>query len=276
MEGAMKTAAITIDVEDWFQSITMRPHYPIETWSDKDLTLIEPLTYVLDTLAEFQISATFFVLGWFAEYHPRILHMILDRGHEIASHGMTHKPNNLLDDEALQYEILQSKLSIEKVIGRQVLGYRAASFSISARVLEVVRESGYKYDSSLHRARGNSLYGDVTSGEVSEMIINGLKVFEIPTGKVFGLTIPFSGGTYFRMLPFRMLKHMARHAQRRPLILYFHPCDFDPRWLRMSVLPMRLRVRGGLGASANKRRFREFIRWLKHQGYSFKRMKELI
>src|SRR5258708_12564188 len=47
----------------------------------------EPATNILDTLAERQLHATFFVMGWWADRHPDVLRQIADGGHEIASHG---------------------------------------------------------------------------------------------------------------------------------------------------------------------------------------------
>src|SRR3989442_4817474 len=43
----------------------------------------EPATGILDTLAERNQRATFFVMGWWAERHPELLRQIADGGHEI-------------------------------------------------------------------------------------------------------------------------------------------------------------------------------------------------
>jgi peptidoglycan/xylan/chitin deacetylase (PgdA/CDA1 family) len=47
----------------------------------------EPATAILDALADRQLHATFFVMGWWAERHPDQLRQIAAGGHEIASHG---------------------------------------------------------------------------------------------------------------------------------------------------------------------------------------------
>ena len=47
----------------------------------------EPAPAILDTLAEREYRATFFVMGWWAERHPDELRPIADAGHQIASHG---------------------------------------------------------------------------------------------------------------------------------------------------------------------------------------------
>ena len=149
----MKTVSITVDVEDWFHAVKLRHLFPIESWSTKKLLVVEPLAFILDTLEQLNIKATFFVLGWIAETHPEIVKDIHSRGHEIASHGMTHVPNNILSVKELEYEILGSKALIEDLINEKVVGYRATSFSISEKVLEKLQFSGYKYDSSFFPIR---------------------------------------------------------------------------------------------------------------------------
>src|SRR5688572_5509936 len=47
----------------------------------------EPAVSMLDTLAEHEYRATFFVLGWWAERRPDLLLRIAEAGHEIGSHG---------------------------------------------------------------------------------------------------------------------------------------------------------------------------------------------
>ena len=138
----MKRVCITIDVEDWFQSVIYRDLYPVEGWKDKKLMVREPLKFLLNTFDRMNIKCTFFVLGWFAENYPDIVRDIHKRGHEIGSHGMTHVPNNRLDNDGLVYEISESKRQLESVIGNEVLGYRASSYSISERVLEEIHRSG--------------------------------------------------------------------------------------------------------------------------------------
>ena len=101
----MKTVSITVDVEDWFHAVKLRHLFPIENWSTKKLLVVEPLAFILDTLEQLNIKATFFVLGWIAETHPEIVKDIHSRGHEMASYGMTHVPNNILSDKEDRQEL---------------------------------------------------------------------------------------------------------------------------------------------------------------------------
>ena len=272
----MKRVCITIDVEDWFQSVIYRDLYPVEGWKDKKLMVREPLKFLLDTFDRMNIKCTFFVLGWFAESYPDIVRDIHKRGHEIGSHGMTHVPNNRLDNDGLVYEISESKRQLESVIGDDVLGYRASSYSISERVLEEIHRSGYRYDSSFTPVKGNALYGNLKVETIGEFEKKGLRELAVPTGKFMGKTIPFAGGTYLRILPIWFLKKQIEKLEQDTLIMYFHPGDFDSRLPKWKELPRKYRLRHCMGIRGNDKKFIKLLNWLHKGNYEFKRLRDLL
>jgi hypothetical protein len=49
--------------------------------------------------------------------------------------------------------------------------------------------------------------------------------------------IPFSGGVYFRLLPYRVIDYLAGRSDY--FMSYFHPRDFDPEQTVMNELPLK-------------------------------------
>ncbi len=105
----------------------------------------EPATSILDSLAEKDQRATFFVMGWWAERHPEVLRDIADRGHEIASHGHRIFDLTLASDAEVQSDLETADATIAAVIGRTTrplwspsAGYR------DARVRAIAAGLGYR------------------------------------------------------------------------------------------------------------------------------------
>lgn len=103
---------------------------------------------VLDTLSEYDVSGTFFITGTIAEKHPKIPQKICKRGHEIASHGYSHK--NLSEASYVEAEDEISK-SI-KVLSRfqDVKGFRAPFLTGNKATYLACEKLGLSYDSSEH------------------------------------------------------------------------------------------------------------------------------
>jgi peptidoglycan/xylan/chitin deacetylase (PgdA/CDA1 family) len=81
--------ALTFDIEDWYQGFISRS---INGWQQFGSREIRNVGRVLEILAEFRTRATFFILGKLAVEQPRIVKLIDESGHEVASHGFEHLP----------------------------------------------------------------------------------------------------------------------------------------------------------------------------------------
>ena len=90
--------AFTIDVEDWYQSC-IDFDAPI---TERVVTNTERVMAVLD---RYNTKATFFIQGLVAETFPSLFRSILDEGHELQSHGYSHRPLHKMDRKALQTEL---------------------------------------------------------------------------------------------------------------------------------------------------------------------------
>ncbi|RYE78945.1 MAG: polysaccharide deacetylase family protein, partial [Oxalobacteraceae bacterium] len=82
--------AMTIDVEDYFQVSAFAPHIARDQWDSMDCRVERNVERILGLLAERDVKATFFTLGWIAERYPQVVRAIVDGGHELASHGYSH------------------------------------------------------------------------------------------------------------------------------------------------------------------------------------------
>lgn len=271
-----RNASLTFDIEDYFQVENLRNHFPIDRWEDITLRLEEPTRKILDLLDKYEVKATFFVLGWIAEKIPSLVMEISRRGHEIASHGFSHRLNNdaSLTHNDLKSDIKASKKTLEEITGKEVIGYRAPSFSISDEVLDILQEVGYKYDSSLFRFKMNSRYG-----QLSKTALRGLnetsfiKEFEIPTAQFPGLSVPFAGGAYFRILPLWMVKLAVLTATKTAsdaVVFYFHPWEFDPMQPKVKNLPINRSIRHYWGLKRNLKRLEEITLFLKRHDFTIR------
>ena len=144
--------ALTVDVEEHFQVSAFERVVPRERWGEFPSRVEANTARLLDLFDEAEVRATFFVLGWVGKRHPAMVRAIAERGHEVASHGMSHRLVYEQTPESFRAETLESKQLLEDAAGHEVEGYRAASFSIGYRnlwALDVLAEAGFRYDSSL-------------------------------------------------------------------------------------------------------------------------------
>jgi hypothetical protein len=99
-----------------------------------------------------RVRATFFVLGWIAEKYPQLIREIHQSKYEIASHGYDHRLIYNTSPNKFREDVRKSKEILEDIIGEEVIGYRAPSYSITSKsqwAFEVLMEEGFKYDSSI-------------------------------------------------------------------------------------------------------------------------------
>ncbi len=85
---------------------------------------------LLDVLAGHEVTGTFFILGWLAEQEPEMVRRCSEAGHEIASHGYEHELVGELGPDGFRESVRRSRAILQDLTGRDVIGYRAPSFSI--------------------------------------------------------------------------------------------------------------------------------------------------
>jgi polysaccharide deacetylase family protein (PEP-CTERM system associated) len=251
MLAPMITNALTIDVEDYFQVSAFAPYIRRDEWDTRECRVERNVGRILDLLAERDVKATFFTLGWVAERYPQLVRAIVAGGHELASHGYGHQRANELDEAAFSDDVTRAKKILEDLAGKAVLGYRAPSFSIGARnmwAFEVLARAGYRYSSSIYPIKHDH-YGMPDSPRFAYRVGGaGAGMLEVPvtTLRVMNRNLPSSGGGYFRLLPYELSKWMigkVNRDDRESAIFYFHPWEIDPGQPRIAGIDGKTRFR---------------------------------
>jgi polysaccharide deacetylase family protein (PEP-CTERM system associated) len=236
--------ALTIDVEDYYHVAALAPSIPRNSWDERESRVVGSTRKLLSIFEEFDVRATFFVLGWVGERHPRLVQEIAARGHEIACHGFSHRAVYEQTPEEFREETRRSKDLLENVIGSEVLGYRAASFSITSKslwALDILVELGFAYDSSIFPVR-HDRYGIPNAERVPHRMSTpkerSIAEWPLSTAMAFGCRLPLAGGGYFRLLPYwfsRWGLASINRREQRPFIFYLHPWEVDPAQPRVSA-----------------------------------------
>jgi len=233
--------AFTIDVEDYFQVEGFARVVDRNSWDSFPRRVSGNTSRILEMLALKGARATFFVLGWVARRHPEIVREIAAAGHEVASHGMSHKLIYTQTPEEFRAETLDAKALLEDQCQRPVIGYRAATYSITHRslwALDVLAEAGFEYDSSIFPMR-HDRYGIPDANPVPHVLETpqGAKLVEFPISvlKMGPATIPLAGGGYFRLFPYGFTRWGLRKLNQRSqeFVFYIHPWEIDPSQPRM-------------------------------------------
>ncbi len=242
------TNALTIDVEDYFQVSAFAPYIRRDEWDARECRIERNVGRVLELLAQRDVKATFFTLGWVAERYPQLVRDIVAGGHELASHGYGHERANELSRAAFTQDVTRAKSLLEDLGGAPVLGYRAPSFSIGNANLwafDVLAAAGYRYSSSVYPIKHDH-YGMPDSPRFAYRLGNGLLEVPVTTLRLMNRNLPSSGGGYFRLLPYALSRWMLRRVNREDgeaAVFYFHPWEIDPGQPRIAGIDAKTRFR---------------------------------
>lgn len=266
--------AFTVDVEDWYQSSV-----------DFDAPITERVLYNVDAvlmmLDHVKVKGTFFIQGLVAKKFPTLAQQLLREGHEVQSHGHTHRPLYKMDRRALRAELEAGKKSVEDACGVKVTAFRAPDFSIlneNLWALELLNEAGFEVDSSIFPKKMKR-YGIAGWSCTPQRVPlpNGGSIIEAPVAilELGGMRLPFAGGGYFRLLPGPVLYGGVKAMIHRgtPVILYCHPYEFNP--LELEQFRGRVPDRFIFTQSLGRTRFRQRMQHLL-TSFPFGRLNQVI
>ena len=222
---------LTFDIEEWFHILNNPSTDNESSWGTFEYRLESNLERILSLLDNSNNLATFFCLGWVARKYPSIIERIALEGHEIGSHSNAHQLIYRHDRKFFKNDLEISIKSLEDIIGTKVKAYRAPGFSLVSETIWAFEEltlQGIEYDCSVFL--GNHSHG----GRIKEfgmkpsiINVNGkiIKEFPINSVKFISKEVAFSGGGYFRFLPYPLIKSLMQRSEY--IMTYFHPRDFD-------------------------------------------------
>ena len=249
-QGGAIVNGLSVDVEDWFQVGAFESVIERDDWNSLADRVERNVHAILDMFDEAQVKATFFALGWVAQRHGGLMHEIVLRGHELASHGWDHGRVFRMERKAFAEDIARARKVLEDAAGVRVVGYRAPSFSIDRRTpwaFMELAEQGYAYSSSVAPI-GHDHYGWPDAPRFAFRPLPWSELVELPvtTATFAGKRLAAGGGGFFRVIPYAFTRWAIRQVngrEGRPAIFYFHPWEIDPGQPRVAGAPLKSRLR---------------------------------
>ncbi len=269
-KSSTPSAIMTIDVEDWFHVENLKSVISRSMWDSCESRVVGNTSRMLELLEKEGISATFFVLGWVAERNPDLIRRISDAGHEIAAHGYNHQLISNLAPDEFKRDVLKCKQILEDLTGQPVTGYRAPSFSITDWAIDCLVQLGFSYDSSAFPFVQHGRYGQlagVSPNVIVEEIRPGFSEVCIPCLPTRFVNLPWGGGGYFRLCPYRLFRWGVKNilGKRNAYVFYIHPWEIDPEQPRIKGVKMSEGFRHYLNLKHCERRWLSLLKdfdWL--------------
>ena len=249
--------ALTVDVEDYFQTEAMSSAAPRESWSTMESRVERNTWRLLELFDRHQVRTTMFFLGWVAERFPKLVAEAVAAGHEPGCHSYWHRPVCRLTPHEFREDTLRSKELIEALGGKPVTGYRAPSFSLLSGMdwaYDVLTDTGFSYSSSCHPILHDNFSNPLAS-RLPYRSKSGLLEIPITTWRILNRNFPVGGGAYLRILPFALVSAGLRHAYQsgESLMVYLHPWEIDYEQPHLRVgFKSRLRQYTGLKRTVNR------------------------
>lgn len=225
---------LTFDVEEWFHLLDNDSTNTEAQWTRYEKRIEGNVGRILDILDATNTRATFFVIGWIARTYPHVIRRIAEH-YEVASHTMNHQLVWKQSPNQFRKDVEDSIKLLEDITGQKVTKFRAPGYSIRESegwAFEILHELGITLDSSVFPAKAS--HGGMPNypGKGAAVIeYNGIKMKEMPITfhSVRNLHVVFSGGGYFRLCPYFLLKKWSKQAESEGYMLsYIHPRDLDP------------------------------------------------
>ena len=232
----------TVDLEEWFHVCGVGGALAPENWDRLPTRVEETTRVILDLLDRRHVRATFFVVGWVAERHPRLIEAVRDAGHEIGSHGHTHRRAYDLGPEAFRDDLSRSLRALIAAGAPPVTMFRAPEWSINDRslwALDMLAEAGITVDASMAPLR---IVGALEYPRYPHLRqTRAGPITEVPplVSDRFRQVMPMGWGWGLRMSsPERVLRAIdAVNRAGLPAVLTVHPWELDaePPRVRLPV-----------------------------------------
>lgn len=226
---------LSFDIEEWYNYGQMngkKGNYV----PDLDKVLYR----LLDVLDEHNLKATCFCLGILARDYPYVIKAIADRGHEIGCHTDIHRKLWEMTPAQFDEDMHIAIDSLEQLTGQKVTMFRAPAFSLgkdNVFCIEILYKHGIRIDSSIFPGKRDfGGFPEFQEEKPCKLSYNGLELMEFPMNlaTVMGREIAYSGGGYFRMLPYFLIKKIMKQKDYNMSYLHIH--DFNGNQKRIISL----------------------------------------
>lgn len=225
-------------------TVDLEPDCPPYLWGFRGVE--QGMPALLDLLASLNVPATFFTTGDVARKYPRVVERLVDEGHELACHGMTHTAFTDLSRDDARAEIDESTRILRAFA--EVTSFRAPYLKFPSEYLEFLERNAFTLDSSHARYKA-AYYRDNTPTRLT-------RVPASVTSSVLRIAKP--------------LRSLYLAALHDPIVLFVHPWEFVD--LRREKLRLDCRFKTGeiaLGCVG------EVLEGYRRSGARFVRMREL-
>jgi polysaccharide deacetylase family protein (PEP-CTERM system associated) len=254
---------LTFDIEEWFHILNNPSTDEESSWGSFEYRLRSNFDRILTLLDNSDNIATFFCLGWVARKYPSIIKEIHLAGHEIGTHSNAHQLVHRYDREFFKSDLEVSIKSLEDITGQKIKAYRAPGFSLISSTLWAFEElvnQGIEYDCSIFL--GNHSHGGRIKAfghKPSVINIDGkiIKEFPVNSVRIIAKEVAFSGGGYFRFLPYPLIKRLMNRSNY--IMTYFHPRDFDSEQPIISELSAFRKFKSYYGLKGSFQKAEKFV-----------------
>ncbi len=238
--------SLTIDVEEYFHPTEVQSVADPNRWPELPSRIERQVDRILEELQTANVRATFFILGWLAEHHPKVVRSVASAGHEIGCHSYWHGLVYDLSPEEFRRDTRLAVAAIQDACGITPVAYRAPSYSITRQsfwALRILVEEGFTHDSSVFPVAHDryGIPGFERHAGIIETGAGGILEIPVATVRLSGQRVtPVGGGGYLRLLPYRYTAAGIRRLNReekQPACIYFHPWELDAEQPR---LPLKL------------------------------------
>jgi len=254
---------LTFDIEEWFHLLDNESTKTAKEWRNYDSRIHENMERIFTMLEKHNQKATFFCLGWIAETYPEVIKDIVARGYEVGTHTRMHQLVYEQTPKEFNNDVEFSVKTLEDITGQKVKYFRAPGFSIredNKWAFEVLVKNGIEVDSSVFPSpRAHGGLPTYTEPVPSLLKYNGIELKELPINyhNVLGVPVIFSGGGYFRLFSYKLIKRWT--SQSDYVMSYLHPRDFDASQPMIKELPMMRRLKAYVGLSGAKRKLDNWL-----------------
>lgn len=222
---------LTFDIEEWFHILDNNSTKNEQNWLSYEVRIHKNTDRIIEFLIKNKLKATFFIVGWIAEKYPEVVKKIDKLGFEIGSHTHMHQLMYKQSRIEINDDLKKSIQTLENIILKKIKIFRAPGFSITENnkwVFELLYENGITHDSSVFPAgRAHGGMPQFNNAVPSRLAFNGVEIKEFPinTTNLIGTKWIFSGGGYFRITPYELIRFFSNRSDY--IMTYFHPRDFD-------------------------------------------------